>query len=258
MAASSKICILLLGFISGLLSSVAAGATLVVFPMLVFLGLSPVIANATAAFGILPACLGGIAGYRHHLSATTRWLRFFAPVSLAGGLIGAVLFTLTPAKIFDRLVPFLILFATLLIMFQGNVARLINPAMIPRAAKSPHKLWIGLILIQLAISIYGGYYGGGVSILMLSYFGFLDFGSIHEVNTVKLVLAFIMNLVAAIYFALYGLIDWPAALLLATGAFAGGWIGSQIAHKLTSSFLRWFIIITGLASAGQLFYLLWE
>ena len=145
-------------------------------------------------------------------------------------------------------------------MLQGAIAKLTHssPISITLSKASP-RTRVGLVLIELLISIYGGYYGGGVGILLLlCYFGFLNFANIHEMNTLKVLLAFAMNAVAGIYFAFFGLIDWPTVLILGTGSFIGGWMGSRMAHRLSLTLVRGFIVVTGLVCSGQLFYQLWK
>jgi hypothetical protein len=146
----------------GAINAVAGGGTLVTFPSLLFSGTSPIIANATSTLALLIGTSGGIYGYRQHLEPVKPWLWRFGPVSTVGGLIGAVLLTWTSNRTFSKLVPFLTLFATLLFLAQRAFRRFISlngPAALDRRH---HGVW-GAILFQLAVAIYGGYFGAGIA-----------------------------------------------------------------------------------------------
>ena len=187
----------------GAINAVAGGGTLVTFPALLFFGTPPIIANATSTLALVIGTSGGIYGYRRHLGPVRPWLWRFVPVSMVGGLIGAVLLTWTGNKTFSRLVPFLILFATVLFLSQGAFRRFasLNGAAAPD--RRHHAVW-GAILFQLAVAIYGGYFGAGIGILMLASLGFIGLSDIHEMNTLKTILASLINLVAAVLVHLQG------------------------------------------------------
>ncbi|MCX6636573.1 MAG: sulfite exporter TauE/SafE family protein [Acidobacteria bacterium] len=187
------------GFLAGMINSVAGGGTLVSFPTLVWLGLPPVVANATNAVGIWPGSLGGAWGYRKELGRTEpRLLALVAP-SLIGGILGALLLRWTPPATFGTLVPFLILFATILLMVQEPAQRWLRTT----ASRTPHTAssWlVGAMLFQLLVAIYGGYFGAGIGILMLAALSILGLTDIHQMNGLKNVLAICINGVAALYF----------------------------------------------------------
>ena len=239
------------GFIAGLMNSIAGGGTIVSFPALILAGISSITANATSTVALLPGTLAGVLGYRQLLPKVWKWIRAFALVSLIGGLIGGILLTKTPEPLFDRLVPFLILFATILFTAQPLFTRLFR--LEAAQSMSPRWFWLAIIF-QTLVSIYGGYFGAGIGILMLASLGILGFKDIHEMNAVKNALAFLINVVAAVYFIAKGLIDWPAAGIVAIGAIAGGFSGAHFSQKLPQKRVRACITSIGLIISAAMFY----
>lgn len=242
-----KICLLFgAGFVAGGMNAIAGGGTILTFPALIFAGLRAIDANATSTVALLPGALAGVFGYRRNIAATVPWMRRFAPASLLGGLLGGILLTRTPPDAFEWLVPFLILFATLLFMSRGAFARFLRRD----ESRAPSARWLlGAILFQFGVAIYGGYFGAGIGILMLASLGMLGIGHIHEMNTVKNVLGFLINVVAAGYFMWVGLIHWPAAAIMALGAMTGGFCGAHYAQKIPPRVVRWMITGIGFALA---------
>jgi hypothetical protein len=247
------------GCIAGVMNAIAGGGTLVTFPTLIFGGLPSIAANATSTIALLPAALSSAYSYRHAAKSVSRWLRVFAPVSLAGGLAGGVLLVRTPSHVFDTLVPFLILFATVLFMANATFSRLFtrlagkNPAAIHGA--DPPRAWVaGAALFQLAVAVYGGYFGAGIGILMLASLGLLGFSDVHEMNALKVRLGFLINVVAAAYFIASGLVDWPSAGVMAVGTIAGGYWGAQLAQKIPQAKVRSLITAIGLVISAVMFY----
>ncbi len=237
----------------GAINAVAGGGTLVTFPALLLFNTPPIIANATSTLALVIGTSGGIYGYRQHLAPIKPWLWRFAFVSTVGGLIGAVLLTRTSNQTFSKLVPFLILFATLLFLAQGTFrrfARLENQAS-PHGTH--HAVW-GAILFQLAVAIYGGYFGAGIGILMLASLGFIGLGNIHEMNALKTILAALINLVAAAWFIAQGLIHWPKAGVMTAGALLGYFLGSHYAQRIPQARVRQLITAIGFIISGVTFY----
>ena len=237
----------------GAINAVAGGGTLVTFPALLFFGTPPIIANATSTLALVIGTSGGIYGYRKHLEPVKPWLWGFVPVSIIGGLIGAVLLTWTGNKIFSRLVPFLILFATVLFLSQGTFRRFAGLNGPAAPGQRHHAVW-GAILFQLAVAIYGGYFGAGIGILMLASLGFLGLSNIHEMNTLKTILASLINLVAAGWFIYQGLIHWPKAGVMTAGALLGYFLGSHYAQRIPQQRVRQLITFIGLVISAVTFY----
>src|SRR5438477_2989908 len=211
--------------LAGMMNSVAGGGTLLTFPSLIWLGLSPINANATSTVALWPGLLGAIWGYRREMRQTEG--RFFALMipSVIGGLVGAVLLKRTPQTTFAALVPFLILFATILFMFQETVQRWLRSREKTRPRAASHWL-IGAALFQFLVAVYGGYFGAGIGILMLAALGLLGLTDIHQMNGLKTFFAICINLVAAIYFMCRGPVSWWDAVVMSAGAVAGGYGGA--------------------------------
>jgi uncharacterized protein len=239
------------GFIAGLMNSIAGGGTIVSFPALIFAGISSIGANATSTVALLPGTLAGVAGYRRFVPLVWRWIRLFALVSLVGGLVGGILLTKTPERLFDRLVPFLLLFATIVFTLRPFLAHAFRLA---RTATISQRWLITAIIFQSLVAIYGGYFGAGIGILMLASLGLLGFENIHEMNAVKNTLAFLINAIAAIYFVAKGLVDWPAAVIVAAGAIAGGFSGAHFSQKIPQKTVRHAVTTIGLLITAVMFY----
>jgi uncharacterized protein len=237
---------------AGAINAVAGGGTLITFPTLLLFGTPPIVANATSTLALVIGTAGSTYGYRNHLPAVKSWLWRFAPASVVGGLIGSVWLTHTSNETFKKLVPFLILFATLVFLAQGFFRRIAG-AEIRAAAEGRRHVWLA-ILFQVAISIYGGYFGAGIGILMLASLGFIGLTNIHEMNTVKTVLSTLINLVAALWFVWAGLIDWPKAGIMTVGALAGYFLGSHFSQRIPQTQVRYIITAVGFALAAFTFY----
>ena len=237
----------------GAINAVAGGGTLVTFPALLVFGTPPIIANATSTLALVIGTSGGIYGYRRHLDPIRPWLWRFAPVSAVGGLIGAVLLTGTSNQTFSKLVPFLILFATVLFLAQGAFRRIANRGAQASRKGQPSAVG-GAILFQLAVGIYGGYFGAGIGILMLASLGFIGLSNIHQMNTLKTILASLINLVATVWFILAGLIYWPKAGVMTAGALLGYFLGSHYAQRIPPQRVRQLITLIGFLISGATFY----
>src|SRR6266436_1519728 len=246
--------LLLASAAAGAINAVAGGGTLVTFPTLLFFGTPPIIANATSTLALVIGTSGSIYGYRQHLPAVKPWLWRFVPISIVGGLIGAILLTFTSNKTFSRLVPFLILFATLLFLAQGLIRRLAAPL---RASQQSNRSGFGIagaILFQLAVAVYGGYFGAGIGILMLACLGLLGLGNIYEMNTLKTILSSLINVVAALWFIFAGLIEWQKAGVMIFGALAGYYLGSHYSQRISQLRVRQLITAIGFILSAVIFY----
>lgn len=243
------------GCVAGLMNSIAGGGTLVTFPSLIFIGLPSIAANATSTVALLPGTMGSAAGYRKNIGPVTRWLKLFAPVSLIGGLLGGILLVQTPSRVFDWLVPFLILFATVLFMAQSSFAHFLGTRAATMSGKGPSRRWIlGAVVFQFAVAVYGGYFGAGIGILMLASLGMLGFENVHEMNTLKVILGFLINIVAAFYFIASGLIHWSTAGIMAAGTIVGGYSGAHFAQRIPQARVRTLITGIGLVISAVMFY----
>jgi hypothetical protein len=238
-------------FLAGAINSVAGGGTLVSFPALIWLGLNSVAANATSTVAIWPGTVGSAWGYRRELASAEARFRILIVPSLIGGITGALLLRWTPPAFFDRLVPFLILFATLLFMAQDPVQRMLRTA--DSGTHQSGKWLVGALLFQLAVGIYGGYFGAGIGILMLAALSILGLKDIHEMNSLKVVFGGSINGVAAAYFIWAHMVEWPYVLIMAIGAILGGYLGAGTARKMGRTAVRRIVILIGFGMSISLF-----
>jgi len=240
-------------FAAGMINSIAGGGTLVSFPTLIWAGLSPVTANATSTVAIWPGTLGGMWGYRKELGQVPqRYVWLMAP-SLTGGILGAILLRVTPESVFAALVPYLILFATLLFAIQGTVQGWLGTH--DSSAHRTSGRWLaGAMLFQFFVGLYGGYFGAGIGILMLAALGVLGLSDIHQMNGLKNVLGGSVNGIASIYFIYKGMVYWPDVLVMALAAIAGGYASTLVAKRMGRQMVRKIVIGIGLAMAISLFF----
>ncbi|HET7707231.1 MAG TPA: sulfite exporter TauE/SafE family protein [Thermoanaerobaculia bacterium] len=231
--------------IAGAINSIAGGGTLISFPALVWLGRDPILANATNTIALWPGSFAGMVGFRRELASTRRWLFLLVIPSLLGGIAGAILLLRTPTTTFDRLVPLLILGATLLLAAQEMITRRL--AFIAEAHENPTTGWVVFVFtFQFLVGVYGGYFGAGIGILMLAALGLIGMTDLHQMNGLKNLLAICINGVAAIYFAISGAVDWSDGLIMAAGAIVGGFLGARLAHRFGRKFVRRFVVAIGL------------
>jgi len=232
---------------AGVVNAVAGGGTLLTFPALLAAGIPPVEANATNTVALFPGQLASSFAYRSHLREERRRALALAVPSLIGGLAGSILLLALPERSFEAVVPWLILFACLLLALQGQLRRLVSRG---RAASHPAALWWS----QLAISVYGGYFGAGIGILMLAAMGVLLPSSIQHANALKVLFSLAINAIAASVFVLAGAARPGEAALMAAAAMAGGFAGARLAQRLPPAGMRAFAVAVGLFAAGKLLW----
>jgi uncharacterized membrane protein YfcA len=218
------------------------------------------VANATNTVALSPGALSSMWGYRGMLAGTRRWIIALTVPSLLGGATGAILLLHTSAKSFDRLVPWLVFGATLLFVGQRAILgwlRPVAPGTLPRPddelrSATPPPAALGY---QFLVGVYGGYFGAGIGILMLAALGFMGFTHIHRMNGLKNWLALCMNAVAAVIFAVSGIVNWPVALATSAGAIVGGYGASRLAQRVPQQRVRQAVVVIGFASG---LWLLWS
>ena len=237
----------------GAINAVAGGGTLVTFPTLLLFGTPARMANATSTLALVIGTSGSLYGYRQHLGAVKPWLWRFVPISLIGGLIGSAVLTRTEEQLFSKLVPFLILFATVLFLIQGLLRRFSHLDAEP-AHRIKHRAVWGAVLFQFVVAVYGGYFGAGIGILMLASLGFIGLNHIHEMNTLKTILGSLINLVAAVWFIFTGLINWPKAGVMTLGALAGYFLGAHYSQRIPQKRVRQIITVIGFILSAITFY----
>jgi uncharacterized membrane protein YfcA len=231
-------------FIAGAINSIAGGGTLLTFPVLIWLGLDPKVANGTSTVALWPGLFGGLFGYRRELANSSPILIRLGLTSIIGGAVGAWLLIWTPSPVFAYLVPFLILFATVLFMFQGVINKRLR---LGSLEDKPTRLWgTGAIVFQFFSSMYGGYFGAGNGILMLAAMGLLGLNELHRANGIKNFLGICINSIAVVSFAWAGLVVWHDALVMACGALAGGYFGASMAMRIGQVWVRRGVVVIGL------------
>lgn len=224
----------------GAQNAVAGGGSFLTFPALLFVGVAPISANATSTVALWPGAVSAAYAFRDDLTHERRTLWLFGAVSLAGGLAGALLLLLTPERTFTALIPWLLGGATLIFAFGPTLTR----AMKARDMHTP--LWVATLL-QLLIGIYGGYFGGGIGILMLAGFAAIGMTQIHAMNGLKNILGAAINGIAVVTFVVAGVIQWAIALPMLFGSVVGGYVGARLSRKVDPKYLRVFIIAVGAA-----------
>ncbi|HYG91433.1 MAG TPA: sulfite exporter TauE/SafE family protein [Azospirillum sp.] len=233
-------------FAAGALNAVAGGGSFLTFPALVFAGVPPVAANATSTVAVCPGALASAYGYRNELGRLTEVnLPSFVGISLVGGLLGALLLLWTPDATFDTIVPWLLLFATALFAAGPKLAAWIRKRM--------HLGPVGVLVVQFFIAVYGGYFGGGIGILMLATFGVFGLTDIHAMNGLKTLLSGCLNAIAVVAFVAGGAVHWNEAIIMLVACVAGGYAGARIARHIPPPYLRKFVILVGSAMTVYFF-----
>jgi uncharacterized membrane protein YfcA len=228
---------------AGALNSVAGGGSFLTLPALLFAGVPPIVANATSTVGLWPGSLSTLIAYRRELAATPmKWVVLLSAVSLVGGLIGAVLLVRTSDTSFMRLLPWLMLVAVLTFTFGGRFRRVAAPPPALPAASAP---MIMVLVGQFVLSIYGGYFGGGMGIMMLASFSLAGMVHIHEMNALKTLLGVTINGLALLTFVVSGTVAWQFAWVMIAGAILGGYGGAALARTVDPKWVRILIVVIG-------------
>ena len=237
---------------AGVLNSVAGGGQFLTFPMLIFTGVPVIQANATSSVAVWPGTVASTVGYRRELAQQRRLVAPLSIASVIGGVLGAVVLLRTPQDTFAQLIPWLLLLATLLLIFGGPAVGRIRRAMGRRAAPADgHQPGRGALaaiaVVQLLLGIYGGYFGGGMGFVMLAAMAAIGLDNIHIMNGLKTALASCINGVAVATFVIAGAVAWPEALVMLVGAIIGGYGGAHFARQLNPKTVRAFTIAVACA-----------
>lgn len=232
---------LIAAVIAGIVNAVAGGGTIVSFPVLVWLGLPPVEANVTSTVGLWPGGISSIWGFRREFTSRTELGVWLVLPALVGGALGAFLLLRTPQENFKLIAPYLVLGATAVLAFQ-------RPAKaVPDITRARKLHSIGAVVATLVISIYGGYFGAGLGMLLLITLGLLGMGDLNKRNGFKNLYTVAIRTIAVAYFALSGKVVWPAAILMAVGSLGGGWLGPVLQYRLGQEWMHRIIIALGIA-----------
>ncbi|MBI5303055.1 MAG: sulfite exporter TauE/SafE family protein [Chloroflexi bacterium] len=236
--------------LAGGINSVAGGGTLVSFPALVAFGIPTINANATNTSALWPGSVSGAFAYARDTERDGALVWTLLIPSALGSLAGAFALVVTPEETFRRVVPFLVLFATLLFAFKDVYAKLTR-----RDVDIEHVSWLGRVwgfLFQFFIAAYGGYFGAGIGVLMLGSFSIMGLRDVHKMNAMKTILAAMINFLAFCFFAWRGLVVWQLAVWMAIGAILGGYLGARLAKRINQRDLRNFIVVVGVLVSGWL------
>jgi uncharacterized membrane protein YfcA len=227
------------GFASGVMNAIAGGGAFITFPALLFAGVPPVAANASSTVALFPGQATSAWAYRNDIVGVSEVSpKVLILISLVGGLLGALLLLFTPNAVFARLVPWLMAFATL-VFGLGNFG--------PRAGGRLRLGRPGVLVVQAVISVYGGYFGGGIGFLMLAALTLFGLRDIHAMNGLKILLASVMNGAAVVAFIAAGAVRWPETLVIAAGAVAGGYVGVIGAKRVPQAALKAVVLAIGMA-----------
>jgi len=228
---------------AGAINALAGGGTLISFPVLVAVGVPSVAANVTNTVALLPGYLGGTFAQWSDIQSQVKRLWVILPASLLGGLLGGILLVISGEKFFRQIVPYLILLASLLLAVQDPVrAWLVRRAEKHTSGKvSPY--WSSLP-IGLA-AIYGGYFGAGLSVIVLAALGLTTDESLTKLNALKQAISFSVNVAAAVFFLFSGYVVWIVVLVMAVAALTGGWLGGKVAGSVKPATLRWMVVSLG-------------
>jgi len=227
---------------AGAVNALAGGGTLITFPVLVAVGIPAVAANITNTVALCPGYLGGTLAQWNELRGQKNRLWLIVPASIVGGVLGGFLLLQTGEKLFRDLVPYLILLASGLLAIQDPVrAWLVRRMGEGHEAKLEKLTWFPVALA----SIYGGYFGAGLSVIVLSALGLTLNDTLTRLNALKQAVAFSVNVAAAIFFIFSGQVVWSAALVMAIGALIGGTLGGKLAGRIKPSTLRWTVVTIG-------------
>ena len=227
-------------FFAGVLNAVAGGGSFLTFPALVMAGVPPLNANATSTVAVSPGALASAYGYRRELGRIKEInLPIFLGISLVGGLVGALLLLWTPQRTFEEIVPWLLLFATVLFAFGPKVSAYVR--------KNFHVGHGTVLFVQFFIAVYGGYFGGGIGILILATLGVFGLTDLHAMNGLKTLVSGCLNAVAVVAFVAGGAVYWHEAIIMTVAAVAGGYAGAAVARHIPPTALRKFVIFVGVA-----------
>jgi uncharacterized membrane protein YfcA len=248
-----QVVVLLAGLGSGILTSTVGIASLLSFPVLVAVGLPPVVANASNTVGLTPGALSGSWGYRNELREHPRVSAIVLATCAGGSVIGAVLLLALPATVFESVVPWLILGTCLLVGIQPRLSERLRTR---RGSEAVDRLHVSPVTAGFATvtGVYGGYFGAGSGVMMLAVLGLGTDLPFRIANALKTLAVLAANLVASVIFMVAADIDWRAVVLLASGSVVGGYAGARIGRRLPAALLRAGIVIAGLIGA----FLLWR
>jgi uncharacterized membrane protein YfcA len=240
----SAIALFVAALVGGALNSVAGGGSFFAFPTLIFTGVGPITANATNTIALWPGSVASVGAYRRDLGSDRALLAVLASSSVVGGVLGAIVLLKINQGTFVALIPFLLLLATVLFTISPRLTAWARRRATPSERHSPVALG-AVAAAQLVIATYGGFFGGGIGIMMLATLGMMGMTNIHRMNALKTLLTAIINGVAVITFIVARAVAWPQALAMIVAAILGGYYGAFFARKIDPRYVRGFVTVVG-------------
>lgn len=243
----------LAGFFGGALNSIAGGGSFITFPALIFVGIPPIMANATNTFASCAGYMSGTYAFRKEIAEHKNELRLIIIISLIGGISGAWLLLKTPEAVFQEAIPWLLLFASVLFIYGGQINRVFKKM----ASYHRHASSIGgilLLVILLGVSTYGGFFNAGLGIVTLSYLSLAGYTSINAMIGLKLVISTTVSLIAIALFIYNGVIAWYEGTIVLCGTLIGGYVAAQVSRKLPQKQVRRFVIVASVVITLYFFF----
>jgi uncharacterized membrane protein YfcA len=240
------------GFLAGGINSLAGGGAFITLPTLQYTGLPSVIANTTTSMAVWPGNIAGILAYREDLKRVKQPLVLFMVIGVIGSFVGAELLMYSSSEIFDKVLPFLLLLATLLFAFGDRITKFLTkpgPDGAPRHLPLPY-----VVFLLTVIAVYGGYFGGGMGIMTLAVLALLGMTDIHEMNALKSVIVMVINAVCNLIFVIQDQISWPRCLAMMVGCFVGAYVAGYLARKVDRTKVRMAVVGIGVCMSTYYFY----
>lgn len=231
---------------AGLINALAGGGSLITFPTLMAVGLPPVMANVTNTVALCPGYLGATLAQKKDLHGQQKRIRLLLPSAVIGGIIGGILLLNSSDKVFERLIPFLILLAAALLAFQDNLRSWLQRR---QGQENGHVPEILTVLPIALASIYGGYFGAGLGVIELAILGLFLKDNLTRLNALKQLLSLVVNVAASWFFFFSNQVYWSTAIVVAIGSLIGGLLGGKLARIISPSYLRWTVVILSIITA---------
>jgi uncharacterized membrane protein YfcA len=247
--------VLAAGFLAAVMNAVAGGGTMLTFPALMAAGLSPVLANTTSTVALFIGMPGSVWAFRKRLAEVKHWILPLGIVSLLGGLGGGMLLLALPASVFEKVVPWLLLMATLLFLLNAPIQRWLKRKRGEHVGEEePDRPKSWGIAFQTGVAIYGGYFGAGIGIMMMAGLSLLGLRDVNRINALKSLLALVCNVASVVWFIACGSVDWRLAGWLVIGSIPGYFLGGHFAQRIPATAVRVIVAIIGLGITGHLFW----
>ncbi len=241
------------GVLGGVINTVAGGGSFITFPTLMFVGVPPIVANATNTFSVCAGYLSGAYGFRHDLAECKAPIVSTVLWSLLGGAIGAYLLLNTPEHLFIESIPWLLMFATALFMFGDKLASRLT-TLRESSPKATALTSAFFVLLLVSVSAYGGFFNAGLGIIVLSYLVVSGYSDINQMNGLKLLVSSSVSLIAITIFALDGAIDWWRGAVVMLGTLVGGYVAARVSRSMPQHFIRHFVSLSSVAMTGYFFW----